>query len=333
MAHREAASTGALCPAAPGSTITVYGCGPDEAVLLESLRRRLGVALTVTADALGEANAELAAGSRCVSIGHKSRVTNSTLRALSRAGVVYISARCIGLDHIDVAYAGRVGIRVENTVYSPDGVADYTVMLILMAVRQIMPIIRRAQLHDFTLNDRSGRELRDLTVAVIGAGRIGTAVVTRLRAFGARVLTHDRRLGSDALDTLLGRSDVVTLHAPLRADTHHLLNRQRFEQLKPGAIVVNTGRGSLLDTGALIAALESGRLGGAALDVLEGEEGIFYVDRRATPIDHKLLLRLQEFPNVVLTPHVAYHTDRALRDTVEKSIINCLNVERRTSRE
>jgi len=334
MAHREAVRTAARpapSPAATRAAITVYGCGPDEAALLDELAHRLDVELTITAAAVTEGTAELARGHRCISIGHKSRVTNSTLRALCRAGVAYISTRSIGLDHIDLVYAERVGLRVENTVYSPDGVADYTLMLILMAVRQVGPIIRRAEAHDYTLAGRPGRELRDLTIGVIGTGRIGAAVITRLRGFGCPVLAHDRRPRAHAeqvpLDELLRRSDVVTLHAPHRGDTHHLLDRRRFELMKPGAFVINTGRGALLDTEALVAALDSGRLGGAALDVLEGEEGIFYADRSATPIDNGLLLRLHQFPNVIVTPHVAYHTDRALRDTVENSIVNCLNVE------
>jgi D-specific alpha-keto acid dehydrogenase len=106
------------------------------------------------------------------------------------------------------------------------------------------------------------------------------------------------------------------------------LNRQRIEQMKHGAFIINTGRGSLLDTEALIPALESGRLGGAALDVLEGEEGIFYADCRSKPIEGKALLRLQELPNVVISPHTAYYTDHALSDIVENSIVNCLEFEK-----
>jgi D-specific alpha-keto acid dehydrogenase len=131
---------------------------------------------------------------------------------------------------------------------------------------------------------------------------------------------------------LLQQSDIVTLHTPLNADTHHLLNRQRIAQMKHGAFIINTGRGSLLDTEALIPALESGRLGGAALDVLEGEEGIFYADYRNKPVESQLLLRLQTLPNVLITPHTAYYTDHALRDTIENTLINCQKFERRPSR-
>nr|WP_063826108.1 D-isomer specific 2-hydroxyacid dehydrogenase family protein [Streptomyces antibioticus] len=315
--------------------ITVYGCGPDEAVLFRELAPGLGVRPAITTAAVSEATGELASGSRCISVGHKTPVTPATLRALGRVGVRYISTRSIGCDHIDVEYAAGLGIHVENVSYSPDSVADYTLMLMLMALRDAKSIVRRTDLHDYRLSDVRGRELRDLTVGVIGTGRIGTAVMDRLRGFGCRILAHDNRpvnrpgYGVEyvPLDALLRRSDLVTLHAPLTAATHHLLDRQRLAQLKDDALIVNTGRGALIDTDALVQELENGRLGGAALDVVEGEEGIFYSDCRDKPLESKALLRLQELPNVVISPHTAYYTDRALCDAVENSLTNCVTFE------
>ncbi|MFJ4781721.1 D-isomer specific 2-hydroxyacid dehydrogenase family protein [Streptomyces sp. NPDC088794] len=314
--------------------ITVYGCGPDEAVLFRELASRFDITPTITDAPVSPATIELASGSRCISVGHKTRITNSTLRALGHAGVEYISTRSIGYNHLDVDYASGVGISVGNVSYSPDSVADYTLMLMLMAVRDAKSTIRRTDVHDYRLSELRGRELRDLTVGVIGTGRIGTAVMDRLRGFGCRILAHDNRPRTDAdyvpLDELLKLSDMVTLHAPLTSETRHLLDRQRMEQMKHGALIVNTGRGALIDTEALVEALESGKLGGAALDVLEGEEGIFYADRRDEPIDSKPLLRLQSLPNVLISPHTAYYTDHALSDMVENSLTNCLTFESRS---
>jgi D-specific alpha-keto acid dehydrogenase len=311
--------------------ITIYGCGQDEAVLFREMAPRFGVLPTITEAEVSEANIELAFGTRCISVSHKTQVTNPTLLALSRAGVQYISTRSIGSNHINVKYAESVGVTVGNVAYSPDSVADYTLMLMLMAVRNAKSIVRRADAHDYRLSDVRGKELRDLTIGVIGTGRIGTAVIDRLRGFGCRILAHDNRPKTAAdyvpLDELLQLSDIVTLHAPLNAGTHHLLNRQRIAQMKHGAFIINTGRGALVDTEALIPALESGRLGGAALDVLEGEEGIFYADCRNPPIESEPLLRLQRLPNVLISPHTAYYTDHALSDIVENSLINCLNFE------
>ncbi|WP_310973971.1 MULTISPECIES: D-isomer specific 2-hydroxyacid dehydrogenase family protein [unclassified Amycolatopsis] len=315
----------------PALGMTIYGCAPDEGLLFREMAPRFGVTPTITDAALCEANVGLAAGRRCVSVGHKSPVDDRTLLALSRVGVSYLSTRSVGYDHVDVGYAHSVGISVGNVAYSPDSVADYTLMLMLMLSRDAQSVIRRADEHDYRLNDVRGRELRDLTVGVIGTGRIGAAVVRRLRGFGARVVAYDSRPHADVdylpLEELLRSSDIVTLHTPLDAGTRHLLDRGRLELMKPGAFVVNTGRGPLLDTGALVEALETGRLGGAALDVLEGEEGVFYADWRGRPVESELLVRLQKLPNVLVSPHTAYYTDHALRDTVENSIVNCLEFE------
>ncbi|GHI54744.1 lactate dehydrogenase [Streptomyces rubradiris] len=285
----------------------------------------------MTQEAVSEANAGLAAGNRCVSIGHKTRVTRATLTALSRAGVEYVSTRSVGCDHIDVSYAKSVGISVGTVAYSPDSVADYTLMMMLMAVRHAKATIRRTDAHDYRLSATRGKELRDLTVGVVGTGRIGTAVIDRLRGFGCRVLAYDHRPGTAAectpVDELLRHSDIVTLHTPLTAETRHLLDHRRIRRMKEGAFVVNTGRGPLIDTEALLSALESGRLGGAALDVLDGEEGIFYADCRNKPIENRSLVRLQELPNVFISPHTAYYTDHALSDTVRNTLINCLDFE------
>jgi D-specific alpha-keto acid dehydrogenase len=310
----------------PTIGMTIYGCAPDEAALFGELAPRLGIRPTITEAGVSEANVELAIGSPCISVGHKTRITDATLLALSRAGVVYCSTRSIGYNHIDLAYAERVGIVVENVAYSPDSVADYTLLLVLMAVRNAISTFRRADRHDYRLNDVRGRELRDLTVGVVGTGRIGAAVIDRLRGFGSRILAYDHRPKTTAdyvpLADLLRQSDIVTLHTPLTADTHHLLDRRRIGQLRHGAYVVNTGRGALIDTEALVSALECGRLAGAALDVLEGEEGIFYADRSGNRIDNEWLLRLQRLPSVVVSPHTAFYTDHALRDTVEATIVN-----------
>ena len=331
-ARRAPSMASASSSAVPGLGITVYGCEPDEAAVFREVAPRFGVAPTITEAAVSEANVELASGNRCVSVGHKTPVTNSALLALSRAGVRYVSTRSIGCNHIDVNYARSVGICVGNVAYSPDSVADYALMLMLMAVRNAKSVIRQTDTHDYRLHDVRGRELRDLTVGVVGTGRIGSAVLDRLRGFGGRTLAYDTRQTTRAryvpLGELLEQSDIVTLHTPLTADTHHLLDRRRIGQMKHGAFIINTGRGSLLDTESLLQALESGRLGGAALDVIEGEDGIFYTDCRNTPLGHTPLTRLQQLPNVIISPHTAYYTDHALSDAVENTIINCLTFEK-----
>src|ERR1700737_1052259 len=193
--------------AVPTMEITIYGCGQDEAVLFREMAPRLGVMPTITEAAVSEANIELAFGKRCISVGHKTQITNSALLALSQVGVTYISTRSIGYNHINVKYAESVGISVENVAYSPDSVADYTLMLMLMAVRNAKSILKRTDIHDYRLSDVRGKELRDLTIGVIGTGRIGAAVMDRLRGFGCRVSAYDNRPKNSAdyvpLDELL----------------------------------------------------------------------------------------------------------------------------------
>lgn len=202
MDHAEPARTAtavhrprspASSPGLPACGLTIYGCGPDEAALFRELAPRFGVAPTITEAPVSEANVDLAAGNRCVSVSHQTPVTGATLRALRRTGVRYLSTRSVGYDHIDVALAARIGMTVANVTYSPDSVADYTLMLMLMAVRDARSILRRVEVHDYRLGGHRGRELRDLTVGVVGTGRIGAAVVDRLRGFGCRVLASDHR--------------------------------------------------------------------------------------------------------------------------------------------
>lgn len=325
-----------LTGTSPTLGITVYGCAADERALFDSLAPTLGVSLTCTTEAIGEDNAELAHGNRCISVSHKTPISNETLLVLRKVGVRYISTRSVGFNHIDVDFAASIGITVGNVSYSPDSVADYTLMLMLMSVRRAKSMIRRIDAHDYRPLSTRGRELRDLTVGVVGTGRIGAAVIDRLRGFGCDVLAYDIRPRPAAegvehvdLDTLVERSDIVTLHAPLSEESHHLLDRRRIDRMRPGAYVINTGRGALIETPALIAALEEGRLGGAALDVIEGEEGIFYADLRGREIPNGWLAKLQEMPNVLVSPHIAYFTDHALMDTVENSIVNCREFESR----
>ena len=307
--------------------LTVYGCARDEADLFRELSPRFGIDATITSDAASDTCSLSVPVSRCVSVGHKSEMSRAILRALRDAGVEYVSTRSIGLNHIDLHAAACLGITVENVEYAPDGVADFTLMLMLMAVRNAKDTVSGANKGDFRLHAVRGRELHDLTVGVVGVGNIGTAVIARLQGFGCRVLACNNRLESAgefvSLRELLLESDVVTLHVPLNAQTHHLIGRTEIEMMKPGAFLINTGRGSLVDTDALIVALEDGRMGGAALDVLEGEEGLFYFDYTNRPIDNLLLVALQRLPNVIITPHTAYYTRRALYDTVEQTLIKC----------
>ena len=316
-----------LIPPRPSVGLTVYGCGPDEAALFRELAPRYGVVPALVGAPLalvGDAVLPVP-GNRSVSVSHTSEVTAPMLRALKRAGVEHVATRSIGVDHIDAVAARELGIAVTNAAYAPDGVADFTLMLILMAVRHAAHAIGATTRRDLRLGGRRDAELRDLTVGVVGVGRIGAAVIERLRGFGCRILTHDPRDGARGseervgLAELLRASDVVTLHVPLTDATRHLIGREELAVMPPGAVLVNTARGGLVDTVALLGALESGRLGGAALDVVEGEDA-----GDANPY----LGLLRALPNTIITPHTAYFTEAALRDTVEATLVMAVELAR-----
>ena len=309
--------------------ITVFGCEPDEAEIFTKLSSEFGVTVSLIKNAVSENNAKLVRGCRCISVSHKTELSEPILIALKNAGVKYISTRSIGWNHIDIQAAKRLGIQIDTVAYSPGSVADYTLMLILMLVRGTKSILRGAERFNYRLNNLRGKELGDMTVGVVGTGRIGQAVMERLKGFGCRVLAYDCNQNTKAsyvaFHELLSNGDIITLHIPLTADTRHIIGCDQMKAMKPGALLINTSRGALVDTEALAKALKEKNIGGAALDVLEGEEGIFYHSCIQRALEHPFLATLQQMPNVIVTPHTAYYTERVLVDTVRNTIKNCLN--------
>jgi D-specific alpha-keto acid dehydrogenase len=259
-------------------------------------------------------------------VNHKAPIDARLIWTLQRRGVKYLSSRSIGLDHIDSDAAKMAGILVESVAYSPESVAEYTIMLMLMAIRNAGSILRRVNHCDFRLEESRAPELRDMTVGVVGTGRIGKAVIERLSGFGCSILAYDPHPAANTayvdLDELLKRSDLVTLHLPLYAATWHFLDRERISRMRRGAILVNTARGGLIDADALTDALEHGGIASAALDVIEGEDGWFYRDCSA--LAPPPFARLLGLPNVIVTPHTAFYTEHALSDIVQNTIRNCL---------
>lgn len=308
--------------------ISFYGCLDDERDMIRTLAPGLGVVPVLIGEDVSVSNVGLASGCRCISVGHRGAITRPLLNALKEAGVAFVSTRSVGVDHIDLAAAECLGIQIQNVRYAPGGVADYTLSLMLMALRRGREVILSADRKDFRLCGSRSREMQDLTVGVIGTGRIGEAVIRRLRGFGCRILAFDPHPTAKAsyvsLDTLLESSDVVTLHAPLTAQTFHMIGEAQLRKMKISAVLINTARGALVDTAALVDALRAKQLGGAALDVIEGEDTLFYrahgSDRDISP-DMRALMNM---PNVLLTPHIAYYTERALHETIQKSMESCL---------
>lgn len=243
-----------------------------------------------------------------------------------------ISTRTIGYDHVDIEAAKEFGIHVSNVSYSPECVADYTVMLMLMSLRRMKRIMQRGEINDFSLPGIQGRELPNLTVGVLGTGRIGQAVIRDLSGFGCKIYAYDKYENENVkgyaeytdLDTIYKECDLITLHMPLAEDNFHLIGKEAFGKMKDGVVIVNTARGGLIDTKALIEAIESGKAGAAGLDVIEDEFGMYYYDRKSDVLSKRDLYILRGFPNVIVTPHMAFYTDQAVSDMVKHSIESCI---------
>lgn len=306
----------------------------DEQKYVEKFAGQYAFEYGFTSDYPSMDNVQLAKGYDAISI-----ITNpmypEILKAFHDVGVRYISTRSIGYEHIDVDYAHSLGMRVSHVVYSPNSVANYTIMLILMACRNMPWIMKKADCQDYSLNGKVGKELSTSTVGVIGTGNIGKTVVKHLSGFGCRILAYslyeDEEVKKYAeyvsLDELIKQSDIITLHVPGNAENTHLIDTAAFEKMKDGVIIVNTARGLIIDTQALIAALKSGKVGYAALDTFEGEVGLYYLNKEMQRLDNDNMALLKSFPNVILSPHMAFYTEQAVSDMVENSIKGLLGFE------
>lgn len=312
--------------------VTVYNCREfDEKELFLKYEKELGIELVLCTDAPDKENASLAKGSLCIDI-ITSKMPKELLEVFASYGVKYVVTRTIGYDHIDVAAAKQLGITVANAPYGPNGVADYAVMLILMTIRKMKSIVNRTRVQDYTLKGLMGKELKDLTVGVIGTGRIGRTVLQALSGFGCRLIAYDvyendeiKKKGVPyvTLDEMWEQADVITLHAPLTQDNYHMINEEAIAKMKDGVMIINTARGGLIDSEALIRGIESGKIGGAGLDVVENEFGLYYYDHKEDILNNRELSVLRGFPNVTVSHHMAFYTDDCVETVIRDSLLGC----------
>lgn len=305
--------------------VIAYAYRPDEAIAFERFSKELNLDITYVKECLSPENAHLAEGIEAVTILGNCNARRESLERLSKCGVKYLSSRSAGYNNIDLEAAKEFGIKVSNAQYSPNSVADFATMLALMLNRRVIQSIKRSASQDYSLVGLMGNELHNQVVGVIGTGRIGQAVIKNFSGFGPKILAYDLYPNEDMkkyveyvdLDTLLEKADIITLHAPLFESNYHLINKETIAKMKDGVKIVNTARGELIHTFDLIDGLKSGKIGGAALDVIEGEVGIYHNDCRFKTINHDEMAILRNLPNVVLTSHFAFYTDQAVSDMVE----------------
>lgn len=295
-------------------------------------------ALTARPEALQDlSSAELAEVEVLLPFIH-STVDRAAIEAMP--GLRVISTRSTGYDHIDLEAARERGIAVANVpAYGENTVAEHAFALMLALSRKVHQAWIRTQRGDYTLEGLRGFDLSGKTLGVVGAGAIGLHVIRIAKGFGMEVLAYDvnqNRLLSEVLnfrytdlDELLEKSDIVTLHAPAIPATHHMIDRDALSKMRDGALLINTARGSLVDTQALAEALDTGKLAGAGLDALEGEEFMEHEDEllHQTGAEEKLkvLVRnniLQRRPDVVITPHIAFNSEEALQRILDTTVEN-----------
>ena len=256
------------------------------------------------------------------------RVNALAIERLYNNGVQLIAMRCAGYSNVDVKAAFQKLHIVRVPAYSPHAVAEHTMGLLLTLNRRLHKAYNRTREFNFSIVGLTGTDLYGKTVGVIGTGKIGRTFIDICRGFGMRVLAYDKFPAKDSgldyveLDTLLRESDVISLHCPLTPDTRHILNRDAFSKMKKGVFILNTSRGALIDSEALLDALNSRTVGGAGLDVYEEEANLFYEDRSDTIIHDDTLALLVSRPNVILTAHQAFLTEEALHNIAEETIKN-----------
>lgn len=309
--------------------IVFYSVRKDEMSFIEDYAHKYHIDYEIHHEALTLNNVDTCKGADAVSI-MTTQTDEEIIKKLKEHGIVYISTRTIGFDHIDLDACKKHNVHVGNVSYSLASVAEYAVMLILMSLRNMKLIVERYDSQDFSLNNIRGKELKNLTVGVIGTGKIGQEVIKYLSGFACHIIAYDlypnKTLDVEyvSLEELFKRSDIITIHAPSCKETYHMINKEAFLAMKDGVVIINTARGRLIDTNDLIEAIENKKVGYAALDVVENESHLYYKEYKNEVIHHRQLAILRSFPNVLLTPHTAFFTHQAVSDMVEYSIISSL---------
>lgn len=284
---------------------------------------------------LNEDTAPIAAGYEVISSSVNATLDNRVLQTLAAGGTRMIAQRSTGFNNIDLPVAERLGLTVARvSSYSPYSVAEFAWTLAMAVNRRIVRASNRTRDFDFRLDGLMGRDLRGRTVGVLGTGRIGEAFTRIAHGFGMRLLGWDvaenpacAELGMKYVtkDELLAEADLVSLHVPLLPATQHIIDAEALRTMKDDAILVNSSRGGLIDTDALVGELRAGRFTGVGLDVYEAEAGLFFLDKSLEVVEDDTLARLVTFPNVVVTSHQAYYTVDAVGQIIDTTVHNVLD--------
>lgn len=312
--------------------VGVFSAKPHDLTFMKQAATGKGLDLQFHEARLNRDTARLAGGAEAISAFVNDDLGRDTISVLADLGVRLIALRSAGFNHVDLAAAREAGIAVARVpAYSPHSVAEHTVALILTLNRKTHRAFNRVREGNFALDGLMGFDMHGKVAGVVGTGLIGTVLARILTGFGCEVLASDPNPSQDCkalgvqyveMDALFRRADIITLQCPLTSDTHHLIDDAAIVRMKPGVMLVNTSRGAVVDTRAVIRGLKSGQIGALGLDVYEEEGDLFFEDLSQSIIPDDVFARLLTFPNVLVTGHQGFFTQEALNAIAETTIAN-----------
>ena len=311
--------------------VLVSSIREDEIEIFNKINEKYNYDLTFMTEQLTDDNLETAKGYDAISINAGCSITAGKAARLKEMGVRYIMTRAAGKDHLDIDAIKKEGLKSANVpAYSPNAISEHTLLLILATLRKLKKQLKEIEDRYFFITGLRGKELRSMTVGVVGTGRIGSQTVRNLSGFGCRILACDKYINPDvagmaeyvSFDELLSEADIIVLHCPMIQENYHLINKETIEKMKDGAILVNTARGGLVDTQAVYDALTRGKISAFAMDVYEFEGKTQRKDYRGKELDDELLKNLLEMDNVIFTSHTAFYTDEAIENIIGTSLEN-----------
>jgi len=318
--------------------VAAFSMKPYDREFLERASHDTGIEWRWFESHLDADTVRLAEGATAVNCFVNDDLGSDVLERLHASGVRLVTLRCAGFNQVDLPTAARLGLPVVRVPeYSPHAVAEHAMGLVLMLDRKLHKAYNRVREGNFSLDGLLGFDLHGRTVGVVGTGKIGRCFAEIALGFGCRVLAHDPRpdaalaargVAFVPLADLLAASDIVSLHCPLMPTTHHLIDATNIARMKPGVMLINTSRGGLVDTRAVIAALKTGRIGTLGLDVYEEEADLFFEDKSNAIIGDDVFSRLLTFPNVVVTAHQAFFTRNALEAIAAQTVRNLVHFQR-----
>jgi D-lactate dehydrogenase len=317
--------------------VTVFSTKPYDEQFFKTNNPPFGHELEFIENRLKRESAHLAQGAPAVCAFVNDVLDAATLERLHLGGTRFIALRCAGFNNVDLAAAKALGIQVARVpAYSPYAVAEHTVTLLLCLNRRVHKAYNRVREGNFSIDGLIGHDVHGKTVGVIGTGIIGGIFARIMTGFGCEVLAYDVAPNPEcvkagvnyvSLDELFARSHAISLHCPLMPQTRHIIEEKTLAKMRDGVFIVNTSRGALIDTEAVIAAIKSGRVGGLALDVYEEESELFFEDLSFQIIQDDVFMRLTTFPNVIVTGHQAFFTEEAMTNISKTTLSNLADFE------